>query len=122
MRAATVALTIVLPLLSACASKSADIDPTYVSTTQYDRMNCRQLAREGRQVSAAAARVAGKQDELRGSDQVLTGVGVVIFWPALLALEGDGPTASELGRLKGEMEAIEKVSRRKNCGIEFREG
>ncbi len=83
-------------------------------------MNCQQLAVEGQNVSAAASRAAGKQDEKRGDDQVLTGVGVVVFWPVLFALEGDGPTAVELGRLKGEMEAIEKVSVQKNCGIEFR--
>lgn len=83
-------------------------------------MSCRQLASEGQRVSSAAARVAGQQDKKRGSDQVLTGVGVVVFWPVLFALEGDGPTAVELGRLKGEMEAIEKISARKNCSIEFR--
>ena len=120
MKTATIALIFLLPVISACASKSADIEPAYVSQTQYERMNCRQLTSEAQRVSAAAARVAGKQDEKRGSDQVLTGVGVVIFWPALLALEGDGPTAVELGRLKGELQAIENESDRKNCDIEFR--
>ena len=109
-----------MPIISACASKSADIEPAYVSTVEYERLNCTQLAAEGQRVSAAAARVAGRQDEKRGNDQVLTGVGVVVFWPVLFALEGDGPTAVELGRLKGEMEAIEKVSARKGCDIEFR--
>lgn len=120
MKNTTLAIVLILPVISACASKSADIEPTYASTTEYERMNCRQLAAEGQRVSAAASRVAGKQDKKRGDDQVLTGVGVVVFWPVLFALEGDGPTAVELGRLKGEMEAIEKVSARKNCGIEFR--
>lgn len=121
MKPATIAVILSLPAISACASKSADIEPAYVSTSQYERMSCRQMASEGRRVSAAAARAAGKQDEYRESDQVLTGVGVVIFWPALLALEGDGPTATELGRLKGEMEAIRKASAQKNCKIRFRE-
>ncbi len=116
----TLAIVLLLPVISACASKSTDIEPAYVSPVQYEALNCRQLGREGQRVSAAASRVAGKQDKQRGNDQVLTGVGVVVFWPVLFALEGDGPTAVELGRLKGEMEAIEKVSVRKNCGIEFR--
>jgi len=109
-----------LPLVAACASKSADIAPSYVSPIQYQNYSCSQRAQEGRRVSEAAARVSGQQDKKRGSDQVLTGVAVVIFWPALFALEGDGQTAAELGRLKGEMEAIEKTSNQKNCGIEFR--
>lgn len=120
MKNATLAFVFLLPVISACASKSADIEPTYASTAKYESMNCQQLAVEGQSVSAAASRAAGKQDEKRGDDQVLTGVGVVVFWPVLFALEGDGPTAVELGRLKGEMEAIEKVSVRKSCGIEFR--
>ncbi len=110
----------VLPLVAACASKSADIAPSYVSPVQYQNYSCSQLAQEGQRVSEAAARVSGQQDKKRGSDQVLTGVAVVVFWPALFALEGDGQTAAELGRLKGEMEAIEKASNQKNCGIEFR--
>lgn len=116
----TFAMLVILPVVSACASKSADIEAAYVSPVQYESMSCTQLASEGQRVSSAAARVAGQQDKKRGSDQVLTGVGVVVFWPVLFALEGDGPTAVELGRLKGEMEAIEKISARKNCGIEFR--
>ena len=113
-------MLVILPVVSACASKSADIEAAYVSPVQYESMSCTQLASEGQRVSSAAARVAGQQDKKRGSDQVLMGVGVVVFWPVLFALEGDGPTAVELGRLKGEMEAIEKISARKNCGIEFR--
>jgi hypothetical protein len=35
-------------------------------------------------------------------------------------LSGDGPTAAELSRLKGEMEALETVSIQKNCGIQFK--
>ncbi|MGB7204513.1 MAG: hypothetical protein WBD37_03460 [Anderseniella sp.] len=109
-----------LPLIAACASKSSEIAPSYVSPVQYQSYSCNQLASEGQRVSEAAARVAGQQDKKRGNDQVLTGVAVVVFWPALFALEGDGQTAAELGRLKGEMEAIEKASIAKNCGIEFR--
>ena len=33
---------------------------------------------------------------------------------------GDRNTAAELGRMKGELEAIEQVSIRKNCRIQFR--
>ena len=34
-------------------------------------------------------------------------------------VRGDGAQAAELARLKGEMDAIEQVSTRKQCGIEF---
>jgi len=47
------------------------------------------------------------------------GVGLVLFWPSLFFIKGDGTTAAEVGRLKGEMEAIEQASVKRNCGIQF---
>jgi len=42
---------------------------------------------------------------------------VVIFWPAAFFVKGDGQNAAELARLKGEFEALEKVSIEKNCNL-----
>ena len=72
-------------------------------------------------MSQRAAEVAGIQDEKASGDAVATGVGVVLFWPALFFIKGDGQTAAELGRLKGEFDALEKVSIEKNCGLKFQQ-
>jgi hypothetical protein len=112
----------VLPLaatLGACASASSDIAAQYVSPLQYQQYSCTQLAEEARTISSRAAQVAGVQDQKRTNDAIATTVGVVVFWPALFMVKGDGTTANELGRLKGEMEAIERVSIQKKCGIKF---
>lgn len=61
------------------------------------------------------------QDEKATSDAVATGVALVIFWPAAFFVKGDGPTAAELGRLKGEFEALEKTAIEKRCGLQFRQ-
>jgi hypothetical protein len=112
------------PLLAAvvagCASSSSDITPQYISALQYEKYSCAQLAEEASAVSARVAQVSGVQDSKRTNDAVATTVGVVIFWPALFMMKGDGATAGELGRLKGEMEAIERASVQRKCGIEFR--
>jgi len=71
-------------------------------------------------VSRRAAEASGAQDSQASKDTVATAVAVVIFWPAAFMVGGDRNTAAELGRLKGELEAIEQVSIRKNCGIQFR--
>jgi hypothetical protein len=68
-----------------------------------------------------AAIAAGVQDQKATSDTVATTVGVIIFWPALFFIGGDKGNAAELARLKGEMDAIEQTSIRKNCGIQFRQ-
>ena len=43
----------------------------------------------------------------------------MIFWPAAFFIKGDGASAAELGRLKGEFEALEKASIEKRCGLKF---
>jgi hypothetical protein len=93
--------------LCGCASSSANIQASYVSPLQYQSYTCAQLSEEARAVSSRAAQVAGVQDSNRTSDAVVTTV------------KGDGPTAAELARLKGDMEAIERASIQKNCGIKF---
>jgi hypothetical protein len=49
------------------------------------------------------------------------GVGLVLFWPSLLFIKGDGQTAAELGHLKGEFDTLQQVSIQKNCNIQFRQ-
>ena len=107
-------------LLPACASKSSDIAATYVSPLQYESFTCRQLAEEAQRISQRAAIAAGVQDDRATKDAVATTVGVIVFWPTLFLIGGDKQNAAELARLKGEMDAIEQTSIRKNCGIQFR--
>jgi hypothetical protein len=70
-------------------------------------------------VSIRASQLDGQQDKNKTNDAVMTTVGVVIFWPSLLFLKGDGPTAAELGRMRGEAEALQRVSIEKKCDIQF---
>src|SRR5581483_7706905 len=103
MRNKWISVPLLAAALGGCASSSANIQASYVSPLQYQNYTCAQLSQEAQAVSAHAAQVAGVQDSNRTSDAVVTTVGVVIFWPALFFMKGDGPTAAELARLKGEM-------------------
>lgn len=49
----------------------------------------------------------------------MTTVSLVLFWPAAFFMKGDGADAAEVARLKGEMQAIERVNSVKKCGIVF---
>lgn len=106
--------------LAACASSPDNISASYVSPNQYATYSCAQLRDEAARVSNRAMQVSGAQSSKATTDAIATGVGVVLFWPALFLIKGDGTTAAEVARLKGEMEAIEQVSIQKRCGIEFR--
>ncbi len=107
--------------VAGCASKSANVEATYVPAQNYATYTCPQLAEEGRRVSARAAVAAGQQDKNRKNDTIKTTVGVLIFWPVILANDGNNQVTAELASLKGQMKAIEETSIKKNCGIEFRQ-
>jgi len=115
-----VALVVLAALaVGGCATSSDKVTASYVSPMQYESWNCRQLSEEAQRISHHAAAAAGAQDSQVTKDAVATTVGVIIFWPALFLIGGDKQTAAELARLKGEMEAIEQTSIRKNCRIQF---
>ena len=107
--------------VASCASSSSEISATYVSPLQYQHLTCQQIAGEADRVSRRASEVAGVQDGKRTNDAWTTAAAIVIFWPAAFFVKGDGQTAAELGRLKGEFEALEKVSIEKNCTTRFQQ-
>jgi len=106
-------------ILVGCAEKSNDITPTYVSPLQFQSYSCRQLSQEAQRISSRASSVAGVQDKNAENDAVATGVALVLFWPAAFFIRGNKQNSAELARLKGELEAVEKMSIQKNCGIVF---
>ena len=116
------AMILAVMVCAGCASSSNEITAQYISPLQYQNLTCEQIGAEAQRVSARAAQVAGVQDQKATNDAWATGIGIVVFWPTLFFVKGDGPTAAELGRLRGEFEALERVGIQKNCGLQFRNG
>ena len=114
-------LAFTIIVLAGCASKSSEIAPSYVSPVGYQSYTCEQLGQEAQTVSRRAATASGQQDKIRNDDTVKTTVGVIIFWPLLLFNKGDGQQAVELANLKGQMQAIQEESVKKNCGFQFKQ-
>jgi hypothetical protein len=114
-------IRIVAPLLSSaatgCAHSSDEIDAQHVSPIQYAHYDCQQIPAEEQRVSARVGQLAGEVDDIATGDTVATTVGVILFWPALFFIDGDGPEANEYARLKGGHEALQKASIEKECGI-----
>jgi hypothetical protein len=105
--------------ITGCAKPADQISAAYVTPLQYDAYSCDQLAAEAGRVSARASQTMGVQQKKATGDAVAMGVGLVLFWPALFFIKGNGGSETEIARLKGEMEAIEQVSIQKKCGIQF---
>ena len=105
--------------IGACAKRAENVAAAYVSPLAYEQLNCRQLAEEAGRVSQRAGELSGIQDRKRTGDIVATTAAIIVFWPAAFLVSGDDAQTAELARLKGEFEAIQRVSVQKGCSIRF---
>ena len=101
-------------MLCACATAPENISASYVSPLQYQSYDCTQLAAELERVSIQVETLTGQQRKERRKDQAAFGVGMVLFWPALFFMAGTDKK-EELGRLKGEYDAVQKSAIEKKC-------
>lgn len=122
MQTSAILALIAVLALGACAKRSENVAAAYISPLAYEQFNCRQLAEEAGRVSQRAAELAGVQDRKRTGDIVATTAAIIVFWPAAFLVSGDDAQTAELARLRGEFEAIQRVSVQKNCGIRFQGG
>ncbi|MEQ1610472.1 MAG: hypothetical protein ABL956_16115 [Hyphomonadaceae bacterium] len=101
--------------VAGCATNPGNVTAQYVSPLQYQSYSCQQLAAESQRIGTRVSEVTGQQQQKATNDAVATGVGVVLFWPALFFLGGGGDKSGELSRLKGESDAIQQAAIQKNC-------
>jgi hypothetical protein len=115
-----VVLSAVSIAMTGCATSPDKIPAQSVSTIPYEQYNCKQVAADSDRVSRRVGELQSSLQKTASNDQAQMAVGMILFWPALFFLEGgDGPEAAEYARLKGERDALEIVSIRKECGIIF---
>jgi hypothetical protein len=102
--------------LAGCASRSGDVTPKPTDPSTYASWDCEHLFDEIEAVQLRAADVAYAVDSRVGSNMIALGIGVTVFWPALLAMRPDGPESEQLAELKGRYEAMRSASARRPCG------
>lgn len=86
---------------------------------QYDSYKCKQIGAEMQRISARVAEVGGQQKKAANNSDVVMGVGLVLFWPALFFLDSNSAQAAEYARLRGEFDALEQKGIEKNCGLKI---
>ena len=111
-------ILIILISIASCASNPDSIDAAYVSPLKYASYDCSQIGTElgyvGQRTNTLYANLRAK----RSADNWQMGVGLLLFWPTLFALEGgDGADTAEYAQLKGEFEALRQNSVEKRCGL-----
>ncbi|SDQ24691.1 hypothetical protein [Pseudovibrio sp. Tun.PSC04-5.I4] len=98
-----------------CASSPSSIKPSYVSANKYSSFTCSELNEELLAVGARVQEVSGDQKSAATADAVIMGVGLLVFWPSLFLLAATEDNKEELGRLKGEYDALKAAATEKRC-------
>ena len=103
--------------VTACTSAqhSTDVNPQYTSTYQFDGMNCKQLRREADDIRYKEPQLASRVDKHFEKQKDLEQAGWWLFWPAFFAMDDGSGQSDQLARLRGDMEAITRVMRAKDC-------
>lgn len=106
-----------MAILSSCAKHPDKIKAQYVSPIIYSDYSCSQITLEVQRLNSKISELYGIQKKASTNSKVATGVGLVIFRPALFFIDSNSEQASEYSRLKGEFDALEQVAIQKNCNI-----
>ena len=106
---------LLLALLAACATRSANVQPLATDPATYANLSCDALYDEADRVRQRAAQVAYAVDERSGNNIIALGLGVTVFWPALLAMRPSGPDAETLAQLRGQDDALRQAQSRSAC-------
>lgn len=117
MRKITIALTIASIGAAGCSTASKDISSISVSPLVYHSYDCDQLVAENARLTSRISQLGGRLDEAASNDKAITGVGIILFWPALFALGGTKQEEAEFAKVKGEFDAMQQSMIIKKCGM-----
>jgi hypothetical protein len=112
MKKAAIATALVV---CGCASSADEVAPVYISSNEYADFTCDQLNEEYNMVRSQVAHMSDAQDDQASQDAFVTATGVVLFWPALFFVEGDGRETEQLAQAKGREERLRAMLRERNC-------
>lgn len=101
--------------LSGCVTRSGEVAPLPSNPAQFAGWSCERIEDEAERLQRLAAERAWAVDDRAGNNIVALGLGLAVFWPALLALRPAGPQAEDLARLKGRFEALREAAARASC-------
>jgi hypothetical protein len=102
-------------LLAGCATRSVDVLPLAADPADFQSWSCARLVDEMDNVQQRAVELSWIVDERAGQHVVALGLGLTVFWPALLAMRPDGEESETLARLKGRYEALHTAAQRNAC-------
>ena len=113
----TIILVILSFFIASCATSPDKLKTQYIPASTYSNLDCDQIAGSLRQKNSKMENLYASLKSESQTDSTQMAVGMLLFWPSLLFLEGsDSPDAATYSRLKGEVEALNEISITKKCG------
>lgn len=115
--------TILTPLVAAsllasgCAQSAKQIEASYVSPGVYSGRSCNQLMAERNDIARKVNGLVVEQDKAATNDAVLTGVALLVFWPAAIGLAVTKDNATALSAAKGNYDAITEKMASQGCAV-----
>ena len=101
--------------LAGCATRAVDVKPVPANPADFALWGCDRVHDEADRVQQQAAELAYAVDERAGQNIMALGLGLTVFWPAILAMRPVGLEADELARFKGRYEALLVAAQRQGC-------
>jgi hypothetical protein len=106
---------LVAALCAGCATRAVDVAPVPADPADFNGWACARLYDEMDLAQQRAVELSWTVDERAGQHVVALGIGLAVFWPALLAMRPDGADAQALAALKGRFEALQTAADRAGC-------
>lgn len=99
--------------VAGCSPRAAN--PVSISQSGDDLLTCPELAAQAAANRAEALRLSGADDQTVNENVALGTVGVLVFWPALFALDLSNAEQIELRALQDRNETLAYLAQRKDC-------
>ncbi len=112
---AALALLAAMGGLGGCATRSAEVLARPTDPAAYAGWDCGRLTEQLDIVQHDAVDLAYAVDAQVGNNLIALGIGVAVFWPALLAMRPDGTDAERLAEMKGRYEALRTTLKQQQC-------
>jgi len=107
----------VVSILTACAPSPDRVSASYVSPVVFEGQSCKKLMAERNEIARKVNLLTAEQRKSSTNDAVATGVALVLFWPAAIALAITEDQSAQLAQAKGNFDAIETQMRKKGCQL-----
>lgn len=111
----TITILLAGAVLAGCAGRDPVLQP--VALHEDTKLNCSQLQNRAYSAATTAQAKINSNNQRDGGDVAMGAVGMVLFWPALLAMDVKNADGHEGNNLADRVEHLKRTAARKGCDV-----